>query len=346
MPEPRRPRPDAQVEELPLLTDTATVTRVDALDERRGDEIRRAVHRLLREHGADVTRHIDDDGIAWNALERELHDIDLPRVTRRKLGVLRERHERDYPSLVEVAFDPATEFDFAPGQFVTIRFRGTPRPYSLASSPNDEELSLCVRRVPGGRLSEKLCTDLEPGDHLPELRGPNGDFTLQDHSARDMAFLATGTGVAPLRSMIRYVFEEGLDTYEGEARDIWLFLGTAWADDCAFREEFRALDAAHEHFHYVPCLTRERYLTGWTGETGYVQQTLLKYVEDGVEAPDLSVGLREFLDAEPETDIDARIDPTELEVYACGVSAMVQTLEDVCSCVGVSGGDIRGEGYG
>ncbi|GAD52548.1 hypothetical protein MBEHAL_1308 [Halarchaeum acidiphilum MH1-52-1] len=340
------PRLDEQVEELPLLTDTATVARVDALDERRGDEIRRAVHRLLREHGADVTKHIADDGIAWNALEDAIADLDLPDVTRTKLRTLRERDERGYPSLVEVAFDPDEPFDFAPGQFVTIRFRGTPRPYSIASSPNAEEMSLCVRRVPGGRLSEKLCAELEPGDHLPELRGPNGDFTLQDPSAKDMAFLATGTGIAPLRSMVSYLYEEGLDTYEGEARDVWVFLGASWEDDLAFREEFRALDAEHEGFHFVPCLTRERYLTGWTGETDYVQQTLIKYLVDGVEAPTLDADLREFLDEEPATDIETRIDPDDLEVYACGVSAMVQTLEDVCSCVGVSGGDIRGEGYG
>ncbi|GAA0305891.1 ferredoxin--NADP reductase [Halarchaeum salinum] len=346
MTEGTHPRLDEQVEELPLLTDTATVTRVEALDEQRHDEIRRAVHRLLREHGADVTRHIADDGIAWNALEDATADLDLPDVTRKKLRTLRERDERNFPSLVEVAFDPEEPFDFAPGQFVTIRFRGTPRPYSIASSPNAEEMSLCVRRVPGGRLSEKLCAELRPGDELPELRGPNGDFTLQAPSANDMAFLATGTGIAPLRSMVNYVFEEGRDTYEGDPRDIWVFLGASWEDDLAFREEFRALDAAHEHFHFVPCLTRERYLTGWTGETDYVQQTLIKYLVEDAEAPTLDADLRKFLDAEPETDIEARIDPGELEVYACGVSAMVQTLEDVCSCVGVEGGDIRGEGYG
>ncbi|MFB6078596.1 MAG: ferredoxin--NADP reductase [Halarchaeum sp.] len=336
---------DERVEELPLFTDTATVTRVEALDEERGPAVRRAVRRLLKEHDALVEEHVGES-IDWDALADDVRDVDLPDVTRTKLRTLRERDERAYPSLVEVAFDPDTAFDFAPGQFVTIRFRGTPRPYSIASSPNSEEMSLCVRRVPGGRLSERLCTELEPGDHLPELRGPNGDFTLQDPSAKDMAFLATGTGVAPLRSMIRYVFEEGLDTYDGDPRDMWLFLGASWEDDLAFREEFRALDDEHEHFHFVPCLTRERYLSGWTGETDYVQQTLLKYLADDVDPDDLNADLRPFLDEAPATDIEARIDPCDLEVYACGVSAMVQTLEDVCGCVGVAGGDIRGEGYG
>jgi len=338
-------RLDERVEELPLLTESATVTRVDALDERRGREIHRAVHRLLREHDADLADALGDT-IDWDGLESAIADVHLPDVTWTKLEKLRGRDERAYPSLVEVAFDPEEEFDFAPGQFVTIRFRGTPRAYSVASSPNDEEMSLCVRRVPGGRLSEKLCSELRPGDTLPELRGPNGEFTLQNPSRSDMAFLATGTGVAPLHSMISYVFEEGLDEHRGRKRDVWLFLGASWEDDLAFREAFRDLDASHENFHFVPCLSRERYLTGWEGESDYVQQTFLKYLVDGVEAPDLDADLRAFLDEAPRTDVEARIDPDDVEVYACGVSAMVQTLASVCAAVGVDGGDIRSEGYG
>jgi len=336
---------DERVEEFPLLTESAKVTRVDALDERRGDEVTHAVHRLLREHDADVTEHVGD-AIAWDDLEASLEGVDLPRVTRTKLSKLRGRDERAFPSLVNVAFDPEEALEFAPGQFVTIRFEGTPRAYSVASSPNATEMELCIRRVPGGRLTEKICEDLAVGDDLTELRGPNGDFTLESPSSKDMAFLATGTGVAPLRSMIDYVFEEGQDEYDGEPRDLWLFLGTSWKDDLAFREEFRALDRERENFHFVPTLSRERYLTGWEGETDYVQQTILKYLEDGVEAPGLDADLRDHLDEEPATDIEERIDPTNLEVYACGVSVMVQTLEEVCHGIGVDGGDIRSEGYG
>ncbi|MFC7082082.1 hypothetical protein [Halorussus caseinilyticus] len=123
-------------------------------------------------------------------------------------------------------------------------------------------------------------TDIEfvPGQYVT-LRGPNGDFTVRQPSERDVVFRCTGTGVAPFRNTIAYTFEEGRDVYEGTERDFWLFLGTGWEDDVAYREKFERLADGRDNFHFVPTLSREEYLTDWDGETRYVQQTLLKYVE-------------------------------------------------------------------
>lgn len=103
---------------------------------------------------------------------------------------------------------------------------------------------------------------LAVGDHL-SIRGPfGGEFVLQEPSTRDLVFLATGTGVAPLKSMIDYCFEEGLDEYRGTRRDVWLFLGASWVDDLPNYDAFRELSTARDNFHFVPTASRESFLDG------------------------------------------------------------------------------------
>ena len=330
-----------RADQLPLVSGAATVTDVDAFDHNRVDEVVSAVSRLAREY--DVADAVDEDAndADWQRLTDAVPDRHGPLLRR-----LEGRYERAYPSLVRLRFAPDDPVDFVAGQFVGVEYGGTPRAYSLSSSPNDDELELCVRRVQGGRLSTRLCDEVEPGDELT-VRGPAGDFILQKPSPRDMIFLATGTGVAPLRSMIDYTFEEGRDVYDGTERDVWLFLGASWEDDLAYREHFRDLDAQHQNFHFVPTLTREDVLTDWDGETAYVQHTLLRYVDDdAIDVEALEGRFAHHVEADPVTDVAARIDPSRTEVYACGISAMVESLTTTASAVGVPTERIESEGYG
>ncbi len=254
---------------------------------------------------------------------------------------LKSRYNRPYPALLRVRVDPEENIGFSPGQYITVRYEDTPRPYSVASSPNEDVIEFCMRRVPDGRLTSKLFENLSEGDEVT-VRGPNGDFVLEEPSGRDIAFLATGTGVAPLRSMIRYTLEECRDEHDGTQRDLWLFLGAAWKDDLPYRQEFHELADEHENFHFVPTCSREEYLTDWDGETAYVQQTLTKYLDENVPLPDAA----QRAGGDPAYDIDARIDPENLEVYACGVNAMVSRLAGMARKLGVPDEHIQYEGYG
>ncbi|MFB6130353.1 MAG: ferredoxin--NADP reductase [Salinigranum sp.] len=335
-------------ETLPLLSERATVTDVTALDRDRRDEVVAAVDRVLRTVPHEWTALVDGDReyVDWDRLWTNVHRTDVGGETETKLIKLQERYERDFPSLVRIRFDTDDPFEFVPGQYLTIHYRHVPRPYSIASSPNRDEIELCVRRVPGGRLSTQLCGDLGAGETLA-VRGPFGsEFVLAPPSNRDLVFLATGTGVAPFKSMIDYVFEEGLDEYDGVPRNVWLFLGASWRDDIPYYEEFSRLAADEENFHFVPTASREEYLTDWTGESTYVQQTLLTYLDreavDALDAPSLS----RIADREPKYDVDARIHPDAVEVYACGINAMVYSLVDVIGEMGVPDRRIRVEGYG
>ncbi len=331
-----------------IVDQEAEVTEVAAMDHNRGHEIDEVVdgHRericelLDREKLGSIA---DDD--AWDTVVAELSEQGEQELGD-KMSALAQRVERPYPSLVRLRFAPEQGLDFVPGQYVRISYEHEePRVYSVASSPNAEEVELCIRRVPGGHLTPTLCDETSPGDDL-FVRGPYGDeFTLLPPSSRDLVFVATGTGVAPFKSMIDYTFEEGRDRVDGETRDVWLFLGSSWEDHLPYREAFSELDARRENFHYVPTLSREQYLTDWEGETDYVQQTLPKYV-DAEAADDLPEATRGWVEEAPATDVDARIDPASMEVYVCGIGAMTNSVTDVVRQFDLPDEHLRVESYG
>jgi ferredoxin-NADP reductase len=345
----------AQADEADIENQHAVVTCAAAMDHSRNDEIdavldadrETLMERLsLEEPPGEVT-----EGDAWDDAIEQLADAgeeSIADAMAAKVETLRERAERAYPSLLRLRFRPEEPFEFVPGQYARISYEEEePRVYSIASSPNDNELELCIRRVPGGHLTPDLCDNTVEGDDI-FVRGPYGDeFMLQDPSERDLVFIATGTGAAPFKSMIDYTFEEGRDEYEGETRDAWLFLGASWKDDLPYRDEFLDLADEHENFHPVMTCSREEYLTDWDGETEYVQHTLLEYLDaECVDTDSLPPDVAEFVGSEIATDIDARIDPKNAEVYVCGLGAMCDSVREVIEPLGVPDLYYEEESYG
>lgn len=338
-----------RIEELPLVTDVARVTRVTSLDHNRVDETEDAVPRILAAFDREewIPTVLDDrENVDWDRLSHLVTTTDIDSELRTRIATLRDRITRPYPSLVSVQVETPVDFSFVAGQYVSITYDGTPRPYSISCSPTADHVEICVRRVPDGRLSSRLCAELEQDDRVT-LRGPYGDFVLGPPSARDLVFLATGTGVAPLRSMIEYVFETNRSVVNGDPRDVWLFLGAGWKDDLPYHHRFRELDRATETFHYVPCLTREPILTDWNGETDYVQHTLLKYVDPtAIATADLPDRFGRVADAGRAASHDPTLHPDEMEVYACGINAMVHAAIQAVDALGVDPGNVFSEGYG
>lgn len=339
----------------PLITDEATVTAIDPMDHNRVSEVQAAVIDLLESYEKDnwldqVIIHRDTEktepDIDWNRLQTLIKSDPSSGSLAETITTLRDRYERPYPSLFRIRFAPDTSVEFSPGQYVTVRYQEVPRPYSISNPPTEAGIEICVRRVPGGRLTSELAVDLSTGDEVV-LRGPYGDLLLEPPSPRDMVFLATGTGVAPIKSMIEYTFAEDRDIVDGDRREVWLFLGTGWRDDLPYRDRFRELAADHDNFHFVPTLSRESALTDWAGETAYVQYTFCKYLENQVkESATLPERVSSYVDREPNTDVDARIDPAGAEVYTVGVGAMVRRLLDVIGLVGVNESHVHAESYG
>jgi ferredoxin-NADP reductase len=163
-----------------------------------------------------------------------------------------------------------SSFDFIPGQFVSMvaddaSGKQQTRAYSIASAPQSNQFDLCVNRVEGGFFSNKLC-DLELGQDV-QFHGAHGLFTLRK-PLTDSIFIATGTGVAPMRGFTQHLFpESGEDRSEG--RDIWLVYGTRHETELYYQKYFEKLAAEHSNFHYLSSLSRPH--EGWEGLRGYVQ---------------------------------------------------------------------------
>ncbi|GAA0240102.1 2Fe-2S iron-sulfur cluster-binding protein [Cryptosporangium japonicum] len=114
---------------------------------------------------------------------------------------------RETPSAVTLVLEDGAPFDFRPGQFFTLvaDVGGRPlrRAYSASSAPGSSRLEVTVKRVEGGRFSAFVHRDLRVGDHLA-LRGPSGSFSAEPG---ELVFVAAGSGVTPIMSMIRAMLE-------------------------------------------------------------------------------------------------------------------------------------------
>jgi ferredoxin-NADP reductase len=98
----------------------------------------------------------------------------------------------------EVTLSRPPEFNFIAGQRIRLIHGGVERDYSIVSAPGERELRLCIRNVPGGRLSPQLAR--APAGMTLTFTGPHGYFTFKA-SASPAVFVATGAGVAPFCSM-------------------------------------------------------------------------------------------------------------------------------------------------
>ncbi len=188
-------------------------------------------------------------------------------------------------------------FDFAAGQFVSMTApkegKTMTRAYSIASGPrHNRHFDLCLNRVQDGFFSNLLC-DMKVGDAV-SFHGPHGNFVLRN-PLRDSLFIATGTGIAPMRGFIEWLFGE---TPKHEDREIHLVYGTRYATDIYYQDYFSEIAAKNPNFHYVVTLSRAE--EHWKGHRGYVQERV-----------------REIILARPEA---AR---KSMDAYICGLNNMV-----------------------
>lgn len=158
--------------------------------------------------------------------------------------------------------------DFVAGQYVSVRVPGlnVRRAYSLANPPSDRRrIELQVRLTPGGAATDGwLFKSLEPG-HRIELSGPYGGFLMRTDRPEPAIMIAGGTGLAPIKSMIRHVLEGN------HPQRLHLYQGARTREDLYDVDFFTDLASAHpEQFSYRPCLSEEI----WEGAQGLVTDVL------------------------------------------------------------------------
>ncbi|WP_433692490.1 2Fe-2S iron-sulfur cluster-binding protein [Herbaspirillum seropedicae] len=191
---------------------------------------------------------------------------------------------------VKLRLPPASNFSFIPGQYIdVIGPNQIRRSYSLAQADYSEKiLELHIRAVEGGTMSEYWFNQAKPNDLL-RLYGPLGTFFLREYANVDIFFLATGTGIAPIKAMLESIAKV---PKEQQPKSVTVLWGGREPQDFYFD-----VMRIHANQRFVPVLSRST--EGWRGARGYVQDVLLS------STADLS---RAF-------------------VYACGSDRMIQSAK-------------------
>jgi ferredoxin-NADP reductase len=206
-------------------------------------------------------------------------------------------------------------FGFVAGQWLSFRHSRADgeeitRAYSICSPPDDENhFALCLNRVQDGFMSNFLC-DMIEGEQI-SLQGPFGDFILHP-PMRDTIFIATGTGIAPFRSILHWLLA---DVSRHQGKQLFLLFGNRREADIYYHPEFRRLAELHPNFHYLPTLSRAH--DNWPGLRGYVQQ----------HVSEIAAG---------------RVD---MHAYICGLDKMVRANRELLKSLGWDRKSIRYEKY-
>jgi CDP-4-dehydro-6-deoxyglucose reductase len=181
---------------------------------------------------------------------------------------------------------PANErLQFLAGQYLEFLLKdGSRRSFSMGNAPHDDELiQLHVRRVAGGQFTDHVFNKMKERDIL-RFEGPLGTFFLREDSHKPIVFVASGTGFAPIKSIIEHALRRNI------ARSMTLYWGGRRP-----RDLYMDALARQWPITYVPVISEALPEDRWTGRTGFVHRAVME------DFPDLSA----------------------CQVYACGVPVMV-----------------------
>lgn len=172
---------------------------------------------------------------------------------------------------VALRLPPDAGFEYHAGQYIDVMGHGgLRRSYSIANAPAAHRLlELHIRQVDGGTMSEYWFERARVNDLL-RLRGPLGTCFLRDVAGKDLVFLATGTGISPVKAMLEGLAASGRDH---RPRTVSVYWGGRVPQDLYWHPGGLDLEYA-----FVPVLSRAA--GGWDGAHGHVQDALLQSQPD------------------------------------------------------------------
>ena len=173
-------------------------------------------------------------------------------------------------AVVQLRYPAGNRMKFQAGQYLQVILAdGSRRSFSMANPPQDSDgVQLHIRHVPGGAFSEGVLAGLKTGDRL-KLELPFGDFFLREEAGdAPVILLATGTGFAPVKSMVEDAAKRGLK------RPMRLYWGARRQADLYMPELPQKWAARHPWFTFTPVLSEPE--DGWTGRRGLVHQAVLE----------------------------------------------------------------------
>jgi len=160
----------------------------------------------------------------------------------------------------------------------------------MANAPHDDGVLQLHLRDYGGPFSQHVFGVMKEKDIL-RFEGPFGVFFLREESTKPIVLVASGTGFAPIKSIIETAFHRNV------TRPMVLYWGCRRPKDLYLNSTPEKWAREHPHFRYVPVVSEARPEDRWSGRSGFVHRAVME------DLPDLSMH----------------------QVYACGVPVMVSS---------------------
>lgn len=189
---------------------------------------------------------------------------------------------------------PSQVMRYRPGQYIDILLaNGGRRSYSIATAPHLQETTpgfeLHIRHLPGGKFTDHVFGSLKANEIL-RFEGPFGTFFLREDSDKPVVLLASGTGMAPIKSFLEHMEHKRID------RPIVLYWGARRLEDLYLHSWALEFEKRCPTLRYVPVLSHSSPEENWQGRRGLVHQAVM------ADLPDLR----------------------GYQVYACGSPLMVE----------------------
>lgn len=165
-------------------------------------------------------------------------------------------------------------FSFLAGQYIDILMNdGKKRSFSIANPPHEKEyLQLHIRAIAGGSFSQYVLTKMKEREIL-RFTGPLGGFFLRENSDKPIIFVASGTGFAPVKSIVEYAFNKGI------RREIVFYWGARTRNDL-YMMSLPLAWQKEAHFTFIPVLSEPTAEDAWIGRTGLVHEAVLADFKD------------------------------------------------------------------
>ncbi len=224
-------------------------------------------------------------------------DIPLRKVPCRVQAIT---YPSDDVAILQLQLPASERFQFLAGQYLEFLLKDNKRrAYSIASPPHQEgPIELHIRHLPGGLFTDALFGQGADGKSIKEkdilrFEGPQGSFFLREDTQKPIIFLASGTGFAPIKSILLHMREKKID------RQVYFYWGGRRPKDLYMDTLCQEFASTIPRFHYIPVVSEAQPDDHWTGRTGFVHHAVM------ADFPDLSA----------------------FQVYACGAPIVIQSAQ-------------------
>lgn len=212
------------------------------------------------------------------------------------------KREQLTDDLWKMWLQPEEKFDFKPGQYCTIGTGGIERAYSIASSPDEDQIELFVELVPppDGNLTP-LLNDLKVGEAVTIRPRAKGIFVMKP-DFKNHVMVGTVTGIAPYVSMLR----KHLSDPDLKESNFYVLEGASYLDEFGYDEELNKFASDNHNVLFESSVSRpgEERNNSWNGLEGRVNNLVEERMSDW------------------------GIKPSETIVYACGHPGMIEDIKE------------------